>query len=174
MSNVNDPISPAGNYGVWRTGTKGIHLPLAKELLKYIPANYKILVVPVAYGNTRFSSGTDLTYDDVIKKPSVNPQGGNWSLNGAYYMTLRDRIKYALDLNPDNKFLGVIWCQGERDADAQVEALKIGFQALVNQLATDWATYADRTINNAVDKSIWYVYETASYWRNTCSQVWKW
>ena len=174
MSNVDDPISPAGNYGRERRGTKGIHLPLAKELLKYVPSDYKILVVPVAYGATGFSSGDNLAYDDVTKKPSVNPQGGNWSLNGAYYMTLRDRIKYALDLNPENKFLGVIWCQGESDANAQVEALKTGFQALVNQLATDWANYVDRTINNAVDKSIWYVYETASHWRNTCSQVWKW
>ena len=97
MSDVDDPISPAGNYGRERRGTKGIHLPLAKELLKYVPSDYKILVVPVAYGETGFSSGTDIAYDEVTKKPSVNPQGGNWSLNGAYYKTLRDRIKYALD-----------------------------------------------------------------------------
>ena len=174
MSDIQDSISPAGNYGKERKGTKGIHLPLAKEILKYIPSDYNVLVVPVAYGSTGFSSGTDLAYDEVTKKPSVNPQGGNWSLNGAYYKTLRDRVKHALDINPENKFLGVIWCQGENDTNTQVEAVKTGFQALVNQLATDWQNYKNRTVKNLVDKSIWYVYETTSYWRNSCSQVWKW
>ena len=174
MSDIQDSISPAGRYGKQRKGTKGIHLPLAKELLKYIPADYSVLVVPVAFGSTGFASGNIISYDETTLKPSMNPQRGRWSLNNGYYQTLRDRVKYALDLDKDNKFLGVIWCQGEQDDNRNLETLKKGFQALVEQLTIDWQNYKDRTLNYKVDKSIWYVYESSFYWRANCNLIWKW
>lgn len=174
MSNIQDSISPAANLGKQKKGTKGIHLPLARELLKYIPADYSILVVPVAFGATGFASGNIISYDEVTMKPSMNPQRGRWSLNNGYYQTLRDRVKYALDLDKNNKFLGVIWCQGEQDSNSNLATLKKGFQALVEQLALDWQNYKDRTLNYKVDKSIWYVYESSLYWRDKCNQIWEW
>lgn len=174
MSDIADSISIAGHFGKQHKGTKGIHLPLAKELLKYIPSDYSVLVVPVAFGTTGFASGNIISYNETTLKPSINPQHGRWSLNNGYYQTLRDRVKYALDLDKDNKFLGVVWCLGEQDNDNNLETLKKGFQTLVEQLATDWQNYKDRTLNRKVDKSIWYVYETAPFWRANCNLIWKW
>ena len=50
------PYGHPSNPGV---GTKGIHLPLARLLLKEIPEDYGILVIPCAYGGTGFTVGED-------------------------------------------------------------------------------------------------------------------
>ena len=47
------PYGHPSNPGV---GTKGIHLPLARLLLKEIPEDYGILVIPCAYGGTGFTA----------------------------------------------------------------------------------------------------------------------
>lgn len=39
-----------------KPGTKGIHLPLGHLLLEQLPADYQLLVIPVAYGGTYFGS----------------------------------------------------------------------------------------------------------------------
>ena len=39
-----------------KLGTKGIHLPLGHLLLEQLPADYQLLVIPVAYGGTYFGS----------------------------------------------------------------------------------------------------------------------
>ena len=48
------PFGHPNNPGI---GTRGIHLPLAKTLLQYIPEDYDILVIPCAYGGTGFTIG---------------------------------------------------------------------------------------------------------------------
>lgn len=167
MSNIPDPYSKPGSFGVMKKGTKGLHLPLAKELLPLIPKDYGILVVPVAYGGTMLSAGSNLNYSTELKRPinGNDPAGGTWKVGGAYYQTLRDRVKHALDLNKDNKFAGVIWCQGEFDGNAKADISRDEFKKLVEQLAQDWDSYKDRTNKKAVDKSIWFTHETTSYWR---------
>ena len=159
------------SFGRENKGTKGIHLPLAQKLLEFAPEGYGVLIVPVAYGATAFTSGVELDYDAQKLKPSLaDPKGGKWDSSGAYYQTLRDRVKFALDLNKENKFAGVVWCQGENDA-LKANNHPALFQAMVEQLAQDWAAYTDRTNGGKVDKSIWYVYESTTYWRTRTSKT---
>ena len=65
------PYGHPSNPGV---GTKGIHLPLARLLLKEIPEDYGILVIPCAYGGTGFTVGEFGAYDEA----SMRPAPGAW------------------------------------------------------------------------------------------------
>jgi hypothetical protein len=167
-----------------KKGTKGLHLPLAELIAKHIPDDYGVLVVPVAYGMTFFtrSSGTTRTYNATKMQPdpeatnaSNGPGNDFWTVNSAYHQTLRDRVKWALDQGEGktvNKFAGVIWCQGEADT-AQFGGTSSNhgalFQALVSQLATDWADYNQCSSTGAMDKSVWFVHDTTLYWRQRTS-----
>ena len=83
-------------------GTKGIHLPLANIMLRYIPEDYGVLILPCAYGGTGFLSGSYGTYNRETMKPSEGVL--RWGIESAYYKALVDRIKYVLGLNPNNLF----------------------------------------------------------------------
>lgn len=183
MSNLDDTdYKPKGGYGITGKGTKGIHLPLGQELLKYAPADYDVLIVPVAYGGTGFNAKINngkQTYDTVKKRLKGDGLNANWNKDKPLYLTLRDRIKYALDMNPENKFLGVVWCQGEYDSDQYLDDLKTGFSGIVDQLGIDLASYTDQLASGRADKSLWYVHETTIYWRQElaglkrCTEVFK-
>lgn len=169
-------------------GTKGLHLPLANLMLDYIPDDYGILVLPISYGGTGFTSGNDGTYSAELKKPTeADPkanQGGQgtailkWGTGTAYYQTLRDRIIHALELNNKNLFAGIIWCQGENDM-SNAAGHKSGFEAmtelLFNELnAHNGGALKTRTPRGTFDRSIWYNMETVSYWygQGQCQQIW--
>ncbi len=165
LSPTTENMQDMSTFGRQTKGTKGIHLPLATELLPHIPSDYKLLIVPVAYGWTGFTGGTALEYDSTNKKPTkADPANGLWDSTSAYYQTLRDRVIYALDLNPENKFAGVVWCQGEYDKAKPDEHLT-GFQTMVEKLSADWAAYANRTNSKKMDKSLWVTHETTHAWR---------
>lgn len=157
MSSFTNPASISGH-----TGTKGVHLPLANTMLQYIPNDYIIVILPCAYGGTGFSSGDVGTYDSVNMKPSAGVL--KWSATSPYYQALRDRLKLVLDMNPNNKFGGLIWCQGEADG-ANPDANKTGFNAMMAQFATDMKGYENQSLFGAYDKSCIFIYETiAPYW----------
>ena len=162
-------------------GTKGIHLPLANLLLNHIPDDYGVLVLSISYGGTGFTGEAPKgTYSDVLKKPIEIGAGEGtiaqrWGVNTAYYETLRDRIKYALELNDNNKFAGIVWCQGENDLmDAAMH--KSCFEAMAAQLFEELNTtdLASRTPKGIWDKDIWYNMETVSYWygQGQCQKIW--
>lgn len=183
MSNIYDPEYTPKSLGVTRKGTKGIHLPLGQELLHYAPADYDILMVPVAYGGTGFNMAINYgkqTYDTDKLRLKGDGLRANWSKDKPLYQTLRDRIKYALDMNPENKFLGVVWCQGEFDSDQYLDDLKTGFTGIVDQLGIDLAHYTDtnQLLSGRADKSLWYVHETTFHWRQLpglqkCTEIFK-
>ena len=161
-------------------GTKGLHLPLANLMLPYLPEDYGILVLPISYGGTGFTCGSDGEYDDVLKKSSAPGPGEGtailkWGKGTAYYKTLRDRISYALKLHPENKFAGIIWCQGENDDPAPKEHYT-GFLEMTAALFTSLneAGLGDRTAKGIFDKDIWYNMETVSYWYTLdgCVEIW--
>lgn len=145
-------------------GTKGIHLPLANELLRRIPKGYKIMVIPVAFGGTAFSSGSDVSYDTPGMKPDLRI--GRWGTGTAYARTMIDRTIHALNMNPDNKFLGVVWCQGEHDrGNPKQHYIKFAdmaekFFAAIN------VNHADRCPKGVADKDLWYNYSSTRYWCN--------
>ena len=101
------PYGHPGNPGM---GTRGIHLPLAHRLLPYIPEDCGILVISCAYGGTGFTVGQLGPYDEKTLSPA--PGGWQWGVESNYYRGMVDRIGYALDLNPENRFLGTVWGQG--------------------------------------------------------------
>lgn len=97
-----------------KLGTKGIHLPLGHLLLEQLPADYQLLVIPVAYGGTYFGSEEHGlgTYDSEQMRDVRHSPKLRWSVQSSYYKMLRDRLEYALNLHPDNVYLGNIWIQG--------------------------------------------------------------
>lgn len=166
--------------GTETAGTKGIHLPLANLMLDYIPDDYGVLVLPISFGGTGFTSGNVGTYDSSLKKPSNTGAGSGtnaqkWGVDTPYYQTLRDRIKHALELNEDNLFAGIVWCQGENDK-TNAAGHKEGFEAMTAKLFEELnaADLGSRTPKGTWDKDIWYNMETVSYWYGVgqCQQIW--
>lgn len=152
----------SGLYGV-----KGIHLPLAKELVKRIPTGYKLLFVNVAFSGASFIAprNTSMAYDVTRKCPGEMGATLMWGVGRPYYRTLVDRVKYALDLNPNNKFLGVVWCQGEADSqtcDDHYDAFNGMTDSFFRQLNSDG--YGSRCPKGVADKDLWYSFSSAKYW----------
>lgn len=153
-------------------GTKGIHLPLAHLLLDYLPEDYSILVIPAAYGGTGFTMGEKGSYDE----KTLRPEAGiwRWGVESPYYKALKARIAYALELNQDNKFLGMIWIQGEQDKD-DVDTHSIAFEEMTQDFFTYFnSQYKDKTQVGEWNKNLWYNIETVGYWYSFegCEAIW--
>lgn len=166
--------------GTATAGTKGIHLPLANLMLDYIPDDYGVLLLPISFGGTGFTSGNVGTYSDILKKPTDAGAGNGttaqkWGVDTPYYKTLRDRIIHVLNLNEQNLFAGIVWCQGENDK-TNASGHYSGFTAMTDALFTalNNAGLGPRTPKGTFDKDIWYNLETVSYWysQNQCQQIW--
>lgn len=166
--------------GTDTAGTKGIHLPLANLMIDYIPEDYGVLMLPISFGGTGFTSGTAGTYSEELKKPSNAGAGQGttaqkWGVDTPYYKTLKDRIIYALNLNAENLFAGIVWCQGENDK-SNASGHYTGFQSMTEALFTalNDAGLGGRTPKGTFDKDIWYNMETVSYWysQGQCQQIW--
>ena len=173
-------MRPHNNADSATPGTKGIHLPLANLMLNHIPQDYGILMLPISYGGTAFTEGVDGTYDFVLKKPIETGSGEGtailkWGKDTAYYQTLKDRIIHALQLHPENKFAGIIWCQGENDG-SNPEGHFPAFQEMTEALfaSLNDAGYQNRVPKGIWDKDIWYNMETVSYWYtfSGCVKIW--
>lgn len=150
----------ANGYG---RNYKGIHLPLAKELLKRLPSGTKILVVPVSCTGTGFKAERPYgTYDHKEMKPVIT-RGVQyrWGVESSYCKTLLDRLKYALDLNAANKFLGFVWCQGEYDR-FNADHHYTEFMKMTDHIFTEMNSggYGARTNYGTFDKRLWYTYSS--------------
>ena len=166
-------MRPFGNPANSGTGMKGVHLPLCHLLLSFIPQDYDILVISCAYGGSGFTVGEYGPYDEKTLLPA--PGVWRWGVSSNYYQGMKDRIAYALDLNGENRFLGVVWCQGEHD-NGDAAGQKLGFEAMTRDFFADFAArYPDRVYRGAWDRGIWYNYETVSYWyrQGQCEEIWE-
>ncbi|QTJ37005.1 hypothetical protein [Dolosigranulum pigrum] len=151
-----------------KPGTKGIHLPLGHLLLEQLPADYQLLVIPVAYGGTYFGSEEHGlgTYDpeqmrDVRHSPKLR-----WGVQSSYYKMLRDRLEYALNLHPDNVYLGNVWIQGESDAaNHTVRAQWEGFKELVDDFVQYFDQHFPERIGAISYRDVWLNVESTHYWR---------
>jgi len=154
-------------------GTKGIHLPLAQQLLSQIPEDYGVLMISCAYGGSGFTIGEYGPYDQARLAPA--PGVWRWGVSSNYYQGMKDRIAYALDLNPENRFLGVVWCQGEHDS-GDAEGQKAGFEAMTADFFAYFSQYyPGRVYKGDWNRGIWYNYETVSYWytQGECARIWE-
>lgn len=149
-----------------RKGAKGIHLPLANELLKRMPKGYKLLVIPVAYGSSSLigAKNPSRAYERTLLRPAVMNASLGWGVGMPYNRTVIDRVKYALNLHSANKFLGVVWCQGEEDArksKPHYEAFQTMTQDFFDAINLK---HAARCPKGVADKDLWYSYSSTEYW----------
>lgn len=146
-------------------GTKGIHLPLGKLIANRLKNSYKVLIIPCAYGGTGFTTTEPFGKYDCIQMKPTEPIKLKWGVESAYYKALKDRLKFALDQNKNNKFLGVLWIQGENDIENPNEHIK-----KFNEMTQDFFEYfndqgyGERTKNKSFNKNIWFNCETVNYW----------
>lgn len=164
----------ANNVNTNNLGTKGIHLPLGNLLVKELPSDYNILFLPCAYGGTGFTTSASYgTYDESNLKPSSGAL--RWGVDSAYYKAMRDRLKYVLDMNYENIFLGVVWIQGEHDS-ANSNGHLTGFTNMTNDFFDYFNSngYSSRTKKGIFDKDIWFNVETVAYWYGVgqCQTIW--
>ncbi len=118
-----------------RGGGAGVGHYIAKAILPYIPEDYGILIVNASIRSGGFGDENPLgTYDEETLKASYS--SFRIGKDDPYGRMLRDRIKYALDLNTENKLLPIIWMQGESDSDPVVHlnGMKELFKAVKQDL----------------------------------------
>lgn len=112
----------AHNMDTPRGSGKSIHLSLGKQILPHIPPDYNVLVVSGSYTASGFGvSVSEGVYDAIQMRVADFPRNlpGQYKFianRGVIYNMMVDRVKYALSLNKRNRFLGVVWAQGEVDA----------------------------------------------------------
>ena len=153
-------------------GTKGMQLPLADLLLDRIPEDYDILVLPCAYGGVGFTVGEPGTYDPQTLRPSEGRL--RWGVQSPYYLALKDRLRLVLDRNPENRFLGLVWLQGEfdfEDGDGNIR----GFTEMSRDFLETFAReYPGRVYRGDWNRDIWYNVETTCYWytQGECPKIW--
>ena len=155
-------------------GTKGIHLPLGNLLLNEIPEDYEILFVSATYGGTGFTGNASFgTMDANTLKPSRGIL--RWGVNSAYYLSMKNRIKYALDLNEENIFGGVVWIQGEND-NGNPDTHKTEFIRMTDDFFAYFNdnNYGNRVAKGIWDKDLWYNVETVAHWYKQagCVEIW--
>lgn len=152
-------------------GLKGIHLPLAKELLKYIPSDYKVVVIPVAYTSSAFASSGFGTYNQSLMRPNEMTQVLRWGIQSTYVNTIIDRTQKILSMGSQNKFLGVVWCQGENNY-ANADYHYTEFTAMAEHILSEINTgYSNRSNYGVIDKRSWYVFSSCTKWVDWYSSV---
>jgi len=154
-------------------GTKGMHLPLTDRLLDLIPEDYGVLVLPCAYGGVGFTVGEEGSYDSETMRPSEGRL--RWGVQSPFFAAMKDRIRYALDLNPENRFLGVVWLQGEFDYENGKEQMP-RFDAMAEDFLKAFAAeYPGRVYRGDWNRDIWYNVETVAYWygMGDCPMIWE-
>ena len=166
-------MRPYGNPDNEREGlgTKGIHLPLGEQLLELVSMDTDILVLPCAYGGTGFLEGEEGIYDPKTKKPS--PGILRWGVNSPYYLSLKDRLKYVLDLKEDSRFLAMVWIQGESDHACSVRHMEL-FQEMAEDFLAYFQKHYPKRAYGKWDRNLWYNVETAAYWYDIgdCEKIW--
>ncbi|EDS2751659.1 sialate O-acetylesterase [Salmonella enterica] len=165
VQNMSGQNHPRADLSKGQYGTVGQALHIAKKLLPYIPEEAGILMVPCSRGGAAFTQGADGAFNAASGATEVSSR---WGTGKPLYQDLLSRTKAALDRNPKNRLLAVVWMQGEFDMSsagyAQQPAL---FAALVKQFRTDLASYAAQMPDFKADSVPWICGDTTYYWKNT-------
>ncbi|EAZ6728173.1 DUF1737 domain-containing protein [Salmonella enterica] len=161
MTGINHPRADLskGQYG-----TVGQALHIAKKLLPYIPEDAGILMVPCSRGGAAFTQGADGAFNAAS---GATEASARWGTGKPLYQDLLSRTKAALDKNPKNRLLAVVWMQGEFDLQAAYAQHPVQFAALVKQFRTDLADHAAQMPDFKADSVPWICGDTTYYWKNT-------
>ncbi|EEG5547145.1 sialate O-acetylesterase, partial [Salmonella enterica subsp. enterica] len=162
MSGLNHPHADLskGQYGC-----VGQALHIAKKLLPYIPEEAGILIVPCSRGGAAFTQGVDGTFNAA---GGATEASARWGAGKPLYQDLLSRTRAALDKNPKNRLLAVVWMQGEFDmSSASYAQQPAQFAAMVKQFRTDMADHAAQMPDFKADSVPWICGDTTYYWKNT-------
>lgn len=162
MSKQNHPRADLtkGQYG---TVSQALHI--AKKLLPLIPQEAGILIVPCARGGSAFTTGVDGVYNAAT---GATEASARWGVGKPLYQDLIARTKVALDKNPKNQLLAVVWMQGEFDLTVATHTQQPAmFAAMVKQFRTDLADYAGQCPDFNPVSVPWICGDTTYYWKNT-------
>ncbi|EMI4566527.1 sialate O-acetylesterase, partial [Salmonella enterica] len=162
MSTLNHPRADLskGQYGC-----VGQALHIAKKLLPYIPEEAGILMVPCSRGGAAFTQGADGAFNAAS---GATEASARWGVGKPLYQDLISRTKAALDKNPKNRLLAVVWMQGEFDmSSASYAQQPAQFAAMVKQFRTDMADHAAQMPDFKADSVPWICGDTTYYWKNT-------
>ncbi|EIE5960858.1 sialate O-acetylesterase [Salmonella enterica] len=162
MSGLNHPHADLskGQYGC-----VGQALHIAKKLLPYIPEEAGILIVPCSRGGAAFTQGADGTFNAAS---GATEASARWGVSKPLYQDLISRTRAALDKNPKNRLLAVVWMQGEFDmSSASYAQQPAQFAAMVKQFRTDMADHAAQMPDFKADSVPWICGDTTYYWKNT-------
>ncbi|ECB1786165.1 DUF1737 domain-containing protein [Salmonella enterica subsp. enterica serovar Nottingham] len=156
---------PKADLSKGEYGTVGQALHIAKKLLSYTPEEAGILIVPCSRGGAAFTQGVDGTFNTVS---GATEASARWGAGKPLYQDLLSRTKAALDQNPKNRLLAVVWMQGEFDMSganyAQQPAL---FAAMVKQFRADLTSHAAQMPDFSTDSVPWVCGDTTHYWKDT-------
>ncbi len=145
-------------------GCVGQGLHIAKRLLPYIPSNAGILLVPCARGGSAFTTGAEGAFDEATGATATSSV---WGVDKPLYKDLVSRTKKALDVNPKNKLLAVVWMQGEFDLSnanyAQQPAL---FNAMVERFRSDLSDRLSQMPEFDTTEVPWICGDTTYYWKD--------
>ncbi|EGS3550918.1 sialate O-acetylesterase [Salmonella enterica] len=161
MSTFNHPHADLskGEYGC-----VGQALHIGKKLLPYIPANAGILIVPCCRGGAAFTQGADGAFNAAS---GATEASARWGVGKPLYQDLISRTKAALDKNPKNVLLAVVWMQGEFDlSSANYAQQPTLFAQMVKQFRTDLASYAAQMPDFNTSSVPWLCGDTTYYWKN--------
>ncbi|EBC4126225.1 sialate O-acetylesterase [Salmonella enterica] len=162
MTGINHPKADLskGEYG-----TVGQALHIAKKLLPHLPEEAGILMVPCSRGGAAFTQGADGTFNAAS---GATEASARWGAGKPLYQDLLSRTKAALDSNPKNRLLAVVWMQGEFDmSSASYAQQPAQFAAMVKQFRTDMADHAAQMPDFKADSVPWICGDTTYYWKNT-------
>lgn len=178
-----------GNTNLRYSGTIGPGLYIARRLLPLLPDDYGILLLPQAHGGAGMVTGQRGIYlspDDagpylqpgaqtgraVYHYPGVPDQNSNGAMcwggsDSPLYLDTVERIRTALALNPDNRLLGVVWCQGESDAHAGLDVAQrhlAAFSSMLDQMGKDLAACHRQMPQSRWDAVPWLLMAATHWW----------
>ncbi|EIB2629015.1 hypothetical protein KFL82_004983, partial [Salmonella enterica] len=165
VQNMSRQNHPKADLKKGQYGTVGQALHIAKKLLPYIPEEAGILMVPCSRGGAAFTQGADGAFNAAS---GATEASARWGTGKPLYQDLLSRTKAALDKNPKNRLLAVVWMQGEFDmSSAGYAQHPAQFAAMVKQFRTDLASYAAQMPDFKADSVPWICGDTTYYWKNT-------
>lgn len=129
---ANDPLySHQGQIGL------GHAMTFAREYVRHIPENRQVLLVPTAHGATPFSNPDNLNGYWDHTQTGAGPNLAIFSVN---------QVLDVLALDPNNRYVGALWHQGEADATRN--------QSTAQYVAywDEWDSYLRTAIPGASDK----------------------
>ncbi|EEQ4619040.1 DUF1737 domain-containing protein [Escherichia coli] len=160
MSNLNHPKADL-NKGQYGCVGQGLHI--AKKLLPFIPENAGILLVPCARGGSAFTTGDE---GEFRATSGATANSSLWGAGKPLYQDLLSRTKAALDKNPKNILLSVVWMLGEFDLkSATYNQHPQLFINMVNQFRADLAAYASQCSGGNAELVPWICGDTTYIWK---------